>query len=203
MTAKSKTEPPTRDRILDAALETFGRKGFAAATTKEVAKAAGVNEVTVFRLFGSKLRLFEAVMEERSMIKAVREGVDFDPNHPLDDLLYGNVRFVLSTLRQNKHMFTLMIADATRVDGLWEAWGDIALSKGVAMLSGFMGMLMAQGRVRKMDPEIAARAAMGLVQSYFITNDIMLGKRPDEKREEEMLRGFVSILLDGIRGEEG
>ncbi len=47
--------------VLTAARDLFIQKGFSATTTKEIAKAAGVNEVTVFRCFESKAKLFQAV----------------------------------------------------------------------------------------------------------------------------------------------
>jgi AcrR family transcriptional regulator len=52
-----------RDRLLDAAAEVFARDGLAAATTREIAKAAGVNEVTLFRLFHTKHNLLAMVLE--------------------------------------------------------------------------------------------------------------------------------------------
>lgn len=50
-----------KDRILEASLELFSARGYSAVTTKAIAEAAMVNEVTVFRLFGSKDRLFREV----------------------------------------------------------------------------------------------------------------------------------------------
>lgn len=44
----------TRETILAAALEVYSRYGFRGATTRRIAEAAGVNEVTIFRHFGSK-----------------------------------------------------------------------------------------------------------------------------------------------------
>ncbi|MDD1770911.1 MAG: TetR/AcrR family transcriptional regulator [Methanomassiliicoccales archaeon] len=201
MAKEERSVTSTRDRILDAALEAFGTKGFAATTTKEIARSAGVNEVTMFRIFGSKLKLFQSVMEERSLLRTLKEGISFDPERPLDDLLYDNIRFVLSTLRRNKHMFMLMLGDASRMPEIREAMGSLMVEKGLSMLTGFMGMLIEQGRLKKMDPEIAARTIMGLVQSYFIMNDVLLREGMDEEREEQVLRGYVSVLLDGMRGQ--
>jgi len=50
----------TRQRIIDAALALFGQIGFARATTRAIAAAAEVNEVTLFRHFGSKKQLLAA-----------------------------------------------------------------------------------------------------------------------------------------------
>lgn len=52
----------TREHILTAALDVYAQHGFRGATTRRIADAAGVNEVTVFRHFGSKESLLaEAV----------------------------------------------------------------------------------------------------------------------------------------------
>ena len=43
-----------RELLLDAALKVYGEHGTRGATTRRIAQAAGVNEVTLFRVFGSK-----------------------------------------------------------------------------------------------------------------------------------------------------
>jgi len=53
----------TRARILAAARELFERNGTRGTTTREVAERAGVNEATLFRHFGSKSALLEAMRE--------------------------------------------------------------------------------------------------------------------------------------------
>ena len=47
----------TREAILSAALEAYSKYGFRGATTRRIAEIAGVNEVTLFRHFGSKKTL--------------------------------------------------------------------------------------------------------------------------------------------------
>jgi AcrR family transcriptional regulator len=46
-----------RDRILTAAAKVYAETGFRGATTRRIAERAGVNEITLFRHFGSKTRL--------------------------------------------------------------------------------------------------------------------------------------------------
>jgi AcrR family transcriptional regulator len=53
----------TRQRLLGAAIETLNRDGIQGATTREIARRAGVNEVTLFRHFKSKERLLRAVLQ--------------------------------------------------------------------------------------------------------------------------------------------
>jgi TetR/AcrR family transcriptional regulator len=58
-----KTAVERRESILAAAAEVFGRRGYVGATTDQVAKAAGISQPYVVRLFGSKEALFLAVLE--------------------------------------------------------------------------------------------------------------------------------------------
>ena len=57
--------PGTRDRILDAALHVMRTRGFARTTTKEIARAAGYSEATLYKHFQDKTDLFLAVLKER------------------------------------------------------------------------------------------------------------------------------------------
>lgn len=50
---------PTRQQLLDAAARVYSEHGFRGATTRRIADEAGVNEVTLFRIFGSKAVLIE------------------------------------------------------------------------------------------------------------------------------------------------
>jgi AcrR family transcriptional regulator len=53
----------TRQVILDAAARVFSQHGFRGSTTRRIAEAASVNEVTVFRYFGSKAALLQEALK--------------------------------------------------------------------------------------------------------------------------------------------
>ncbi|GJQ31144.1 MAG: hypothetical protein HBSAPP03_30280 [Phycisphaerae bacterium] len=52
-----------REQLLECAAELFARRGYARATTAELAKAAGVTEPIIYRHFKSKRDLFIALIE--------------------------------------------------------------------------------------------------------------------------------------------
>lgn len=58
LTAESRKRDGRR-KLLAAATEVFAEKAYAGATTKEIAKRAGVTEPMLFRHFGSKAALFK------------------------------------------------------------------------------------------------------------------------------------------------
>lgn len=53
------------DALFEAAVGVFAERGYAAATTREIAARAGVNEVTLFRRYGSKAALITAALADR------------------------------------------------------------------------------------------------------------------------------------------
>jgi AcrR family transcriptional regulator len=55
----------TRERILDAAAQVMHDQGLAASTTREIARAAGYSEATLYKHFTDKQDLFLSVLRER------------------------------------------------------------------------------------------------------------------------------------------
>jgi len=78
----------TRDRILDAAAHVMRTRGFARTTTKEIARAAGYSEATLYKHFTDKTDLFLAVLKERlpslgSTLGALSAALDADTSSPV------------------------------------------------------------------------------------------------------------------------
>jgi AcrR family transcriptional regulator len=71
-----------RERFLDGAAEVLRDRGLAAATTKEIASAAGLSEAMLYKVFRDKVDLFLAVMTERlPRVALVREGLAEQVGH--------------------------------------------------------------------------------------------------------------------------
>ena len=54
----------TGQKIIDAAMSLVRDKGYVATTTKDIAKAAGVNECTLFRKFQNKKEIVLSGVEQ-------------------------------------------------------------------------------------------------------------------------------------------
>jgi len=104
----------SREKILVAALELFSQKGYAAVGTRAIAEAAGVNEVTLFRNFGSKETLWLEVFR-RYVVRPVPElllaEVKGEATHDLEavaraivGLIRSNIKLLKMTMMdQNQH----------------------------------------------------------------------------------------------------
>ena len=97
-----------RESILLAATEVFGQFGYFGATTDHVAKAAGVSQPYVVRMFGTKERLFLEVIERAlGLLLVMFRGVLAEGDHDL------KARFAIAyvdMLRQRGLLLSLMHA---------------------------------------------------------------------------------------------
>jgi AcrR family transcriptional regulator len=76
-----------REKIIDAAMTAYAETGFQGATTRRVADIAGVNEVTIFRHFGSKAALMdEAIFRRIALLKVVDPPLPAAPVSPEQEL---------------------------------------------------------------------------------------------------------------------
>lgn len=105
---------PTRDRILEAAIKVFSQEGFVGATTREIARVAGVNEVTLFRHFQSKEQLLAAVAEHITALRL--EALSHQDEWTYDlrrDLLYY-AKIHDDMLEEYQALFRMFIGEAQR-----------------------------------------------------------------------------------------
>ena len=76
-----------REKIISAAMTAYAESGFQGATTRRVAEIAGVNEVTIFRNFGSKAALMdEALFRRVAALKIVDPPLPAIPADPAQEL---------------------------------------------------------------------------------------------------------------------
>src|SRR5438477_445186 len=91
-----------RDRILDAAKKVYAQHGFRGATTRLIAIEAGVNEVTLFRTFGSKAALFESLMQAQVAASPIPDLPDIpvDPEREMTEWCAA----ILHNFRENRSL---------------------------------------------------------------------------------------------------
>jgi AcrR family transcriptional regulator len=83
--AASFRDMDTRTVILNAAVQVFSQHGFRGSTTRRIAEAAEVNEVTIFRYFGSKDALLQEAIRCTDS-SAFANPLPHDPVNPVDEL---------------------------------------------------------------------------------------------------------------------
>jgi AcrR family transcriptional regulator len=104
----------TRDRLIQAALDLFLSQGIHNTTTRQIANLAEVNEVTLFRNFGNKYGLLQAVIEESTLFNPLSENLRqaFQPTATIPENLREYVHCCLQILEQNPDFIRSLIGEA-------------------------------------------------------------------------------------------
>jgi AcrR family transcriptional regulator len=186
----------TRQRIIQAASQVFSDSGYTGATTRAIAAAAGVNEVTIFRQFGSKKKLMLEVVQRESALagisKVLKEKLT---GNYRKDLYFIGFTFLNVMLEQHKEILT-SITEADRIPEIREIIAVVPRMQN-QMLGDYIRRQIVNGVMRKVNPEAAAQAFFGMFMSY----SIMLGLAGDSAPKipvEAVVNQLVDIFIKGI-----
>ncbi|TCL82610.1 MULTISPECIES: TetR/AcrR family transcriptional regulator [unclassified Rathayibacter] len=190
------TAPPTdtRARIVDAAARLLREAGPAAVTTRGVAEAAGLQAPAIYRLFGDKDGLLEAVAEhvlsswvaEKSAVVEEAAAGDVDP---IEDLRAGwtaQIEFGLA----NPALFRLL-SDPAR------AAASPAATSGRRVLAARIQRVAAAGRLR-----VPEDRAVGLIQTAGTGVVTTLLSSPAAERDAGLADAAFEAVLAGILTEQ-
>ena len=185
----------TRQRILQAALQEFSTHGYMGATTRTIADKAVVSELTLFRHFQTKKNLFLAVISQFSAIPGIQLAIQekITGNIRQDLLLIGETFYQTIIIRRKEILMTLR--EAEMIPEVREAIGKIPdLIRN--MVAGYLRQQMDAGRIKRIDPELAAQAFLGMFLSYSIF--LSLNPANPSGQFEEIVTLFVDIFLKGV-----
>jgi AcrR family transcriptional regulator len=186
----------TRRRILLAAAQVFSENGYARATTRALAAAAGVNEVTLFRHFGSKENLFSAVIEQFAS-PAVRMALEAQiTGDSAQDLRVIGMR-LLNLLLERKDALRLMLCEATHFPEVQQAL--VQNPRQIRhTLASYITRQIERGRFRAVHPEVAAQAFSGMLFAYAIAQGLLDDTIEPQVDTEELVDQFVDIFMNGM-----
>ena len=109
---------PTRQALIEAALQVFLERGFARATTREIARRAGLSEGTMYRHFSDKYELFHEVF--LSLVLEIGEELKRLPERAGGETVRANLESVFSQIGQMQAQLSSLMASI---------WADPALGK--------------------------------------------------------------------------
>ncbi|MEP7021885.1 MAG: TetR/AcrR family transcriptional regulator [Pseudonocardiales bacterium] len=189
-TVQANVRSNTRSKIVDVAARLLREQGPVAVTTRGVAEAAGVQAPTIYRLFGDKDGLLDAVAEHVmatyvSAKAAIVEAASADNVDPLDDLRAGwqtQIEFGVA----NPALFRLL-SDPGRVQR------SPAVQSGKHVLESRVHRVAMTGRLR-----VSEQRAVGLIQAAGIGAIQTLLATPPEQRDPGLAGDMYEAVLRQI-----
>jgi AcrR family transcriptional regulator len=183
-----------RDRLLEAALRVFEEVGSRGATTRRIAAEAGVNEVTLFRLFGSKAALLSEALH-CTLRRAPDGHLPAEPAQPEIELLTW-VRERMRALQERRDVIRTCMAEVAQTPEMAGpmAEGPVHTAR---ELTGYLRTLQARGMA---DPAVDASAAAAMLMGAMFT-DVMTRDMMPERFEYPPADApalYVGLLLRAV-----
>ncbi len=203
--------PPKRERrkqdrpgeLLDAALDLFVEKGFAATRVEEVAARAGVSKGTLFLYFPSKEDLFKAVVRA-SVVEPVHQGALEVANFKgtSGELLewmmlqwwhrYGDTKA--------SGISKLIISEASNFPELAQFYRAEVIEPGHALVRNALNRGIAQGEFHAVDVELALHSVMAPLLFLVMWKHSMGPCCPvsEQIQPEKFISQHAQLLVRGL-----
>lgn len=189
----------TCQRLLAATLKLISRKGYPGTSTREIASEAGVTEVTLFRHFGSKENLFEEMLKRYSFLPRLREllpELENNSSDYKDGLSKIGTRF-FETLKERKSLVRIITCEIHVYPEKVKVVHSRFIDEMVRLLAGYLNVRRSQGQIRQFQSEVAARAFLGMIFSFFHIEEIIKERNVGKNEIKRTISQFAGIFADG------
>lgn len=185
----------TRGKIMQAASDLFASMGYAGTTTRAIAETAGVNEVTLFRHFGSKENLAREIMNQFGGL-AIAENLEshLSGNYRKDLLMIG--KMMLTVMTERNDAMRMAICEAGHFPEFREVVAENPRQLR-QMLARYFQTLMENKKIHQGHPELLAQAFLGMFFSYTILHGFLLDSLEPEVTPDEIVAQFVDLFVRG------
>ncbi len=188
----------TQLKIMDAAMTLIIDKGYSGATTRDIAKMAGVNESTIFRRFDGKKEIVLAAMELPKWNPGLSES-DFIYHGELEEDLisFSNVYMSKVTPQMVKVSIGLRSAElqGAALPGIMKV--PVVFKK---VLVNYFTQMIANGKMR--DCNVESISLQFIAMNFgFVFLDASFGDKLIGVSKAEYIRNSIKVFVSGICGE--
>jgi AcrR family transcriptional regulator len=186
-----------RNQILDAATTVFAEKGFHRATIKDIARAAGIADGTIYTYFSSKTEVLLGILNrlnestEREMQFALGSEQD------VRAFFKAYVRQRISLIWPNAEVFRAVLPEMLVNAELRDLYYQQVLVPTFRVAEHYFLAQMEEGQLRNVDVPLAVRAIAGTVFGLLMTQ--LLGDELIAARWEELPEVLTTLMFDGLK----
>lgn len=171
------------------------KNGYKRATTKSIAKAAGVSEVTLFRHFDSKESLLKAAMEAYGSPLLARL-IESRLTGEYEEDMHMIGRFFMNAALERAGVLCFAVSEARHFPILRTLFAQMP-GQMWRLLAEYLQKQMDKGVVRELHPEAAAQAFFGMFFAYAVSREAFrMGPRP-EIPHQQAADQIVDIFVKG------
>jgi AcrR family transcriptional regulator len=193
-----------KDHIIDCAVELFAEQGFEGTSIRDLAARAGVNVAMVNYYFGSKEKLFEAMVEVkasymRGVLEEIIQNQELSPMEKMDQIIDGYVTRLFSHRKFHRVIHQEMML--TKRESLQQCIVDILYpnSKKIRLI---VEEGIGTGDFRKVDPPLVIATLIGTINQVLLSKAMCVRMLDKETSyvpyEDEQFKKRVSDYLKDL-----
>jgi AcrR family transcriptional regulator len=190
-----------RNQILDAAAAVFAEKGFHRATTKEIARAAGVSEGTIYNYFASKDDLLIGIMTRLANLGHLDTELAEALQSDARDFLIAIFRQRMGLVQQKDETIQAIMPEILIKPALRERFYQQFLQPTVKLLEQYIQMRVELGHIRSLNVPLTVRAVQAMFVGLIILR--ILGDEPIRSGWDDLPEVVASLLFDGLSPRDG
>jgi AcrR family transcriptional regulator len=190
-------------RIVAAAVEVFAEKGYAAASTSDIARKAEVAEGTIFRHYKTKKDLLYAIvapiMSKMLAPFVIRDFVKVldAPHATPESFLRAVIENRIEFLKRNQPMVQILLQEIPFHPELRERFKQHVMPRVLEKIVPVIERFQREGQIRPMPPLTAVRLCASAVIGYLLPRYIMAPDADWDDRRE--IDETVEFLMRGLR----
>ncbi|MBC7870367.1 MAG: TetR/AcrR family transcriptional regulator [Chitinophagaceae bacterium] len=186
-----------RTQILEAAAKVFAEKGFHPTTIKDVAKAAGIADGTIYNYFENKTALLFGILDR--MTETAQQDVDLSDVTDLDfrSFLKVYLRHPLMALKaDNFELFRVVISEIMVNQELRTLYYQKILEPTLNLAEPYFQQWADQHVIKQIDISLTIRAISGMVMGLMLEH--IMGDKTLEAKWDELPDFLTDLILDGL-----
>jgi AcrR family transcriptional regulator len=188
---------PTRERILDAAIELFGRQGYAGTSVGEIEQAAGLSPRSgaLYKHFPSKAALLAAAVQRRG--RASAELIELIDGAMLGDVraeLHVLARLTLRTVGDDQPVLRIVMKESDNFPELRDEFHRRVVRGGHTQTVAWLRLVAARAQAPARDFDALAAVLLGSLVNYRIF-ETLFGVPPGNVDEDRFLAAWEESAL--------
>ncbi|WP_157738028.1 TetR/AcrR family transcriptional regulator [Aneurinibacillus soli] len=189
---------------MNSAVEIFSQKGFQASTIREIARLAGVNDLTVYRHFESKEKLFSEMFQRHTLLSEIGSlvvrGINDDFAHDTRSLIVA----FLAIFKREMPIIRLLVTEAEKMSEC-KKYAAMFTENIIEQLTQFLRYYQQTNQIRsKVNCQAVATSLYSTlfvhIYSMALYGDVVVAC--DASSEESMIDGWIDLYVSGIVVEE-
>jgi AcrR family transcriptional regulator len=190
-----------RNQILDAAATVFAEKGFHRATTKEIARTAGVSEGTIYNYFDSKADLLIGIMTRLAELEHLDEELAEALQSDARKFFIAIFRDRMGRITQDHEMLQAILPEILVNPALCERFRQQFLQPTVTLLEQYFQTRVELGHIRPLNVPLAVRAVQSTFAGLLVLR--ILGDELLQSEWDELPEVLATLIFDGLSPRDG